>query len=126
MHRVPAVSRPLWDRFGGLVSSPLSWVLALVVTLAGGALLALVPDTGSAEQAPVVLPAGAESAQVTELLKQFPGGDQAPVILLVTRSDGQPLSPADLAAADQARARTVAAAGDRGGPPIPPVPSADG
>jgi len=126
MHRVPAVSRPLWDRFGGLVSSPLSWVLALVVTLAGGALLALVPDTGSAEQAPVVLPAGAESAQVNELLKQFPGGDQAPVILLVTRSDGQPLSPADLAAADQARARTVAAAGDRGGPPIPPVPSADG
>ncbi len=126
MHRVPAVSRPLWDRFGGLVSSPLSWVLALVVTMAGGVLLALVPDTGSAEQAPVVLPAGAESAQVTELLKQFPGGDQAPVILLVTRSDGQPLSSADLAAADQARARTVAAAGGRGGPPIPPVPSADG
>jgi len=126
MHRVPAIRRPLWDRFGELVSSRLSWVLALAVAAAGGALLGLVPASGSAERAPVVLPATAESSRVTELLKEFPGGDQAPVILLVTRADGEPLSPADLIAADQARARTGAAAGDQSGPPIPPVPSADG
>ncbi|MDA0250870.1 MAG: MMPL family transporter [Actinomycetota bacterium] len=126
MHRAPEVRLPLWDRIGDLLSGRLSWVIALVVTMAGGALLGLVPESNSAEQAPVVLPATAESARVTELLKEFPGGDQAPVILLVTRADGEPLSPADLAAADQARARILAAAGDQGAPPIPLAPSADG
>ncbi|WP_313675942.1 MMPL family transporter, partial [Mycolicibacterium sp.] len=125
MHRAPEPRRSFWDRFGELVAGRLSWVLALVMTLAGGALLGLVPDNGSAEQAPVVIPASAESAQVTELLKQFPGGDQAPVILLITRSDSQPLSPADLAAAQQAKDRTVAAAGAPA-PPIPMAPSEDG
>jgi RND superfamily putative drug exporter len=125
MHRAPEPRRSFWDRFGELVAGRLSWVLALVLSLAGGALLGLVPDNGSAEQAPVVIPANAESAQVTELLKQFPGGDQAPVILLITRSDGQPLSPEDLAAAQQAKDRTVAAAGVPA-PPIPMTPSQDG
>ena len=125
MHRAPEPRRSFWDRFGELVSSQFSWVLALVVALASGALLGLVPDNGSAEQAPVVIPANAESAQVTELLKQFPGGDQAPVILLITRSDGQPLAPEDLAAAQQAQDRTVAAAGVPA-PPIPMTPSQDG
>ena len=32
------------------------------------------------------------------MLKDFPGGDQAPVILVITRSDGGTLSPADLSA----------------------------
>ncbi len=126
MHRAPEVRLPLWDRIGNLLSGRLSWIIALVVTMAGGALLGLIPESNSAEQAPVVLPATAESARVTELLKEFPGGDQAPVILLVTRADGEPLSPADLAAADQARTRTMAAAGDQGAPPIPLAPSADG
>jgi len=125
MHRAPEPRRSFWARFGELVAGRLSWVLALVVALAGGALLGLVPDNGSAEQAPVVIPANAESARVTELLKQFPGGNQAPVILLITRSDGQPLSPEDLAAAQQAKDRTVAAAGVPA-PPIPMTPSQDG
>ena len=114
----------MWARIGDLVSGRLSWILALVLTMAGGAMLGLVTDTGSAEQAPVVVPAAAESARVTELLKAFPGGDSAPVILLVTRADGQPLSPEDLAAAEQARAR--AAAVTQGAPPIPLAQSADG
>lgn len=114
----------MWARIGDLVSGRLSWILALVVTMAGGALLGLVTDNGSAEQAPVVVPSAAESARVTELLKAFPGGDSAPVILLVTRADGQALSPEDLAAAEQARAR--AAALTRGAPPIPLAQSADG
>ena len=124
MHRAPAVRTPLWTRIAELVCGRRSWVLALILTMAAGALLALVPDNGSAEQAPVVLPPSAESARVTELLKSFPGGDQAPVILLVTRADGQPLSPDDLAAADLARTRTLAAAGAPGGPPL--AESADG
>ena len=124
MHRAPEVRRPMWARIGDLVSGRLSWILALVVMMAGGALLGLVTDNGSAEQAPVVVPAVAESARVTELLKAFPGGDSAPVILLVTRADGQPLSPQDLAAAEQAHAR--AAAATPGGPPIPLAQSTDG
>lgn len=124
MHRAPEVRRPMWARIGDLVSGRLSWILALVVTMAGGALLGLVTDNGSAEQAPVVVPATAESARVTELLKAFPGGDSAPVILLVTRSDGQPLSPEDLVAAEQARARAAAVV--QGAPPIPLAQSADG
>ena len=129
MHRAPTDRRTFWDRFGELVSGRFSWVIALVVTLAGGAVLGLVTDTGAAEQSPLVLPASAESARVNELLTQFPGGDTAPVIMLVTRADGGPLSPEDLAAAEQARARMVAVAVDSGappGPPVPVVPSADG
>lgn len=125
MHRAIEPRRPFWDRFGRLVAGRRSWVIALLVAMVGGALLGLISDNGAAEQSPVVIPATAESARVTELLKQFPGGDQAPVILLITRSDGAPLSPEDLAAAEQARQRTVAAAGVPA-PPIPMAPSADG
>lgn len=118
MHRAPEVRRPMWQRFGDLIASPLSWVIGLLVASAGGALLGLVPATGAAERSPVVVPPTAESARATELLTQFPGGNQVPVILLVTRVDGGVLTPADLAAAEQASART--------GPPIPLTPSADG
>ena len=127
VHRTPEVRRPLGQRFGDLVSAPLSWVLALVVAMAGGALLGLSPATGAAERSPVVVPPTAESSRATELLQQFPGGNQAPVILLVTRTDGGVLSPDDLAAAEQARARmTARSTASAGAPPIPPVPSADG
>ena len=127
MHRATVVRRPLWDRIAALVSGRRSWVVALFVVLTGGALMGLVADNGSAEQSPVVLPASAESARVTELLKGFPGGDQAPVILLFTRTDGGPLSPEDLAAATAARDRAVSAAATPGQSfPIPPMPSADG
>lgn len=129
MHRAPTIGRQFWDRFGGLVSGRFSWVIALVVTLAGGAVLGLVADTGADEQSPVVLPASAESARVNDLLTQFPGGDTAPVIMLVTRADGGALSPDDLAAAEQARARMVEVTRDAGappGPPVPVVPSTDG
>lgn len=126
MHRAPEVRRTLWERIAALVSSPRAWVVALLVALAGGALLGLVPDDGSAEKSPVVLPASAESARVTELLKQFPGGDQAPVIVLFSRSDGAALSPDELVAAEAARGRALAAAGGPAGPPIPLATSADG
>lgn len=127
MHRAPEVRRPLWERIAALVSGRRSWVLALILIALGGAVMGLVSDNGAAEQSPVVIPSSAESARVTELLKQFPGGDQAPVILLFSRTGGAPLSPEDLAAAEQARNRALAAAdAPAGPPPLPVVPSADG
>lgn len=131
MHRAPQIRHPLWQRFGDLVASPRSWVLGLLVAIAGGAVLGLIPATGAAERSPVVVPATAESARVTELLRQFPGGDQVPVILLVTRTDGGVLSPADLTAAQDARARMTERNSDQaeaqsGAPPVPLIPSADG
>lgn len=126
MHRAPEAHRSVWERIAAAVSGRRSWALALLVLLAGGSLLGSVSAGGAAEQSPVVLPATAESARVSELLKGFPGGDTAPVIVLFTRADGGALSPAELAAADAARGRALAAAGVAGGPPIPVVVSQDG
>ncbi len=126
MHRAPEVRQPLWQRFGGLVSGQFSWVIALAVALIGGGLLGLIPQSSSAEQSPVVLPPTAESARVAELTKQFPGGDTAPVILLVTKDNGGSLTPEDLRAAQLARERMAAVDGVAAGPPVPPIPSADG
>ncbi len=125
MHRGPALTRPAWDRFGELVSGRFSWVLALIVLMAGGALMGVVGQNASADQSPVALPPSAESAEAAALLKQFPGGDQAPVLLVVTRQDGAPLSSADLAAAEGARGRMLAVTGGAG-PPIPVTASTDG
>lgn len=126
MHRAPEVHRPLWDRFASLVCGPRSWVVALVVAAVGGVLLGVIPQSGSAEQSPVVLPPSAESARAAELVKRFPGGDSAPVLLVISRDDGARLSPADLAAAGQARDRMAEVPGVASGPPVPPIPSQDG
>ena len=126
MHRAPEVRQSMWERVGRIVAGRLSWVLALAVALVGGALLGLIPQSSSAEQSPVVLPPTAESARVAELAKQFPGGDKAPVILVVTKAGGGTLSPEDLAAAQRARERMATVKGVADGPPVPPIPSADG
>ena len=126
MHRAPELRLPVWDRIGGLVSSRRSWVLALFIAALGGALLGLIPESASAQQSPVVLPPSAESVRATELIKQFPGGDIAPVLLVISRADGAALSPDDLAAAQQARDRMAGVNGviDAPGPPV--IPAADG
>ncbi len=126
MHRAPEVRQTLWERIGTLVAGPRSWVLALIVAATGGALLGLVPQSGSDQQSPVVLPPTAESARAAELVKQFPGGDAAPVLLVLTRGDGSDLSPEDLAAAGAARDRMSQVTGVVAGPPVPPIPSGDG
>ncbi|OBB58703.1 hypothetical protein A5757_15800 [Mycobacterium sp. 852013-51886_SCH5428379] len=96
-----------------------SWIVALLVVLVGGGLIGVLGGGDSASQSPVSVPASAESAQVNELRAKFPGGDQAPAILVVTRSDGAALSPADIAATDQARQRMLSAAGEApAGPPV--------
>ena len=119
----------MWERIGELLAVNFSWVIAVLVAMIGVGLMGALGESASADKSPVALPPGAESAKVAALLKDFPGGDQAPVILVATRSDGGDLSPADLGAAEAARARmlTIAgSAGSAGGPAIPVVPSTDG
>ena len=102
------------------MSRRLSWLIALVILIASGAALGLLSGGSSGEQSPVPVPAGAESTRADALRADFPGGDKAPALLVLTRTDGAALSPADRAAAGAARERMVAAAGDTGpgGPPV--------
>ncbi|MFN0141968.1 MAG: MMPL family transporter [Mycobacterium sp.] len=126
MHRAPDVGRPLWDRVGGLVSSRRSWALALFIAALGGALLGVIPQSATAQQSPVILPPTAESVRATELIKQFPGGDTAPVLLVISRADGTDLSPDDLAAAGQAHNRMMQTTGIADAPAAPVIPATDG
>jgi len=101
------------------MSHRLSWVLALVVIAAAAAVMALIGADDSTQRSPVPVPANAESARADTARAQLPGGDRVPVILVVTRTDGNPLTPADLDAAGLARQRMLEAA--RTGPQPPPV-----
>ena len=94
-----------WNRLAAAVTSRRSWAWAVLIALASGLLMALAGGGDSASQSPVSLPGSAESARAAALAKDFPGGDRAPAILVVTRTDGAPLTPDDQAAADAARSR---------------------
>ena len=98
----------------------------LLAAALGGTLLGLIPQSDTAQQSPVVLPPTAESVRATELIKQFPGGDAAPVLLVISRADGAALSPDDLAAAQQARDRMAGVTGVIAAPGPPIIPSTDG
>ena len=102
-------------KYIGSVPPRISWIAALLITLASGVLLALVGTGDSASQSPEPVPASAESARADATRAQFPGGDAVPAILVVTRTDGGPLTPADEAASDAARTRMLAAANSAGG-----------
>jgi RND superfamily putative drug exporter len=79
----------------------ISWLLALAVLIASGALLGLIGSDASSEQSPVPVPAGAESTRANDVRAQLPGGDQVPAILVFSRPDGAVLTPADLGAIKQ-------------------------
>ena len=100
----------VWDRVAATVTHRRSWVIALLIIVGAGVFMALVGTNSGADKPPSQLPQSAESARVAALLKSFPGGDQAPVILVVSRSDGSALTPGDVRAADAAR-RHVGAPG---------------
>ena len=78
-----------------------SWLLALIVVGVAGALMGLIGTDDSSQQSPVPVPSSAESARADALRMQLPGGDRVPAIVVVTRKDGAPLSPADLGAIKQ-------------------------
>ncbi|MBU8808441.1 MMPL family transporter [Mycolicibacterium goodii] len=97
----------------------LSWLAVLVVIVSGG-LMGMLSGGDAASQSPVAVPSDAESARADALRADFPGGDQAPAILVVTRTDGAELGPDDIDAAAEARHRM----NDAPGPPV--VVSDDG
>ena len=78
-----------------------SWLVALIVVGVAGALMGLIGTDDSSQQSPVPVPSSAESARADALRMQLPGGDRVPAIVVVTRKDGAPLSPADLGAIKQ-------------------------
>lgn len=101
------------------MSGRMSWIVALFVVAISGLAMVLLGGGSSGEQSPVAVPPGAESARADALRTEFPGGDQVPAILVVTRTDGATLSPSDVEASDAARERMLIAAGS--GPAAPPL-----
>ncbi|MHA7651402.1 MMPL family transporter [Mycobacterium sp. ML4] len=95
-----------------------SWLLAVTVFVLGAGFMVIVGGNASAGQAPLSVPTDSDSAKVQQLSKQFPGGDQAPLIVVVTSDSAEPadtLMQACAAARD--RMQTVA----HGGMPSAPV-----
>ncbi len=125
MHRVVSTRVPLWDRLAGTLTARGSWVLALIVLALSAAVIVLAGKDDSAEQSPVSVPPSAESARAAALATEFPGGDQVPAILVISRVDDSALTAADVGAAEQARQRMLAAAQVSGFTP-PMTVSTDG
>src|ERR1700712_330575 len=107
-----------WDRYAAVVSARWSWMIALLIAVAAGALMAFAGANAESTQSPVPVPSSAESARAAVLAKDFPSGDKAPVILVVSRTDGTALTSTDLAATDQARQRVLDRAGVPAGAPM--------
>ena len=112
-----------WDRIAVAVTAARSWLIALAVALLGGVLIGLVGANDAGTRSPDFLPHSSESARTDAAAKQFPGGDRTAAILVVTRSDGGVLTPADLAVAAEARNRMLTAVGTRNTPA--PMPTSD-
>ncbi|MEU4311308.1 MMPL family transporter [Nocardia sp. NPDC024068] len=94
-----------WDRYAALVTGRRSWWLLLAVLVAACAVILGTGENDDAGRAPTSLPENSESARVKAAVAEFPGGADAPVILVVTRTDGAELSDADRAAAGEAVGR---------------------
>ena len=117
----------LWDGVAGAVTGRRSWLLGLAVVLLGIGFMVLIGGNAAAGQSPLSVPPGSDSAKVDALARQFPGGDRAPLLLVVTRADGAALGSGDVAAAQAAQDRMRRAPGVGGtvdGPPT--VVSPDG
>jgi RND superfamily putative drug exporter len=108
----------VWDRIAAAVTHRRSWAIALLIAAGAGVFMALIGSNTGADKAPLLLPPSAESARAAALLKSFPGGDQAPAILVVSRRDGSALTPGNLGAADSARKRVLLSGGGALAPPV--------
>jgi putative drug exporter of the RND superfamily len=87
-----------WDRVAAALVHRRSWVVALLIVAGAGVFMALAGSNADADKPPLQLPQAAESARVAELVNSFPGGGQLTAMLVVSRVDGTPLTPSDLAA----------------------------
>ena len=101
-------------------------VLVLVVAvITAGLVLALGPSGAqTSESTGTALPDGAQSAEVERRLAASAAGQELPALVVVSRVDGGPLTPADRTAVAE-RAAELAAAG-RPGPPVEPQLSPGG
>lgn len=113
----------LLDRLAHLTTGKIGAWVALGVTLALTAgVMALGSSAGSGGSAPDPLPDDAESAQVSRLQKNFPGGDVLPAVAVVAR-DGGELTKRDRAWVRQVSKRWADLVD---GKVPPPVPAPDG
>ncbi|MGW0180200.1 MMPL family transporter [Nocardia sp. NPDC003345] len=94
-----------WDRYAALVTGRRSWWLLLAVLVAACGVILGTGANDDAGRAPTSLPPDSESARVKAAVAEFPGGSDAPVILVLTRTDGAQLSAADETAAGAAVGR---------------------
>lgn len=116
----------MWDSAAAAVTGRRSWLLALVTALLGVAFMVLVGGNAAAGQSPQSVPVDAQSAQVDALAKQFAGGDNAPLIVVVSRTDGGVLGLSDIAAAQAALNRVQAVRPGATAAAAPVMPSRDG
>lgn len=108
----------LWDKLAAVVTGRRSWLPGLGAVLLGIGLIVLIGGNSAAGQAPRSVPSRSDSARAEGLDREFPGGDRASLILVISRVDGAALDPADIAAAGAARDRMDALTQRRGGPPV--------
>ncbi len=117
----------VWESFAAAVSGRRSWLPGLGFVLLATAFMVLIGGNAAAGQAPQSVPSDSDSAKVEALARQFPGGDRAPLIVVITRADGAVLDSANVKAAEDARGRMQAVAQPGAAPaPIPAMVSADG
>ncbi|WP_253900575.1 MMPL family transporter [Mycobacterium asiaticum] len=115
-----------WEGFAAKLTGRRSWLLALGVFLLAGGFMVLIGGNAAATEAPLSVPTNSAAAKVEKLSAQFPGGDRAPLLVVVSRTDGGPPDAGALVrAAEGARDRMLAVTHD--GAPAPPASvSADG
>ena len=97
MRRTAKPAPPMWERIGELLAVNFSRLIAVLVAMIGVGLMGALGGERLCRQVARRTAAGAESAKVPALLKDFPGGDQAPVILVATRATAVTCRKADLA-----------------------------
>lgn len=113
----------VWEPLATAVTGRRSWLFVLITALLGAGCMVLIGGNAAAGQAPRSLPDDSQSAEVNALAGQFPGGDRAPLIVVVSRSDAAVLSAADVGAAQAALDRTQVTAQTG---TAPALPSTDG
>ena len=115
----------VWDGLAAGVTGRRSWLLGLGVVVLATVFIVLVGGNAAAGESPSQVPTDSGAAKVDALVRQFPGGDRVPLIVVVTRADGAVLDTADVTAAEQARDRMQALL-QRNPSPDPPIVSEDG